>query len=186
MPNLLLPNPPKPANITPRLLTAGLSHGRPDGPERRKCTRPERFHRRRVLHQAARRPWRLSYSGRAPGSGHPLREAGSFPKEPDVERSGLFLYYGANKKSAACDIESESGRRRVRDLASGADIVVESFTPGGLDGLIRSRRHIALRLWSLFLPASPLSRGRRRTAPLWCIRRGGRECAGSVYSRPNS
>ena len=120
-----------------------------------------------------------------PGSGHPLRKAGPFPKDPDVERSGLFLYYGANKKSVACDIESETGRGRIRDLASCADIVVESFAPGHLDDLVRSRRHIALRLWTLSPPASPLSPGRRRTALLWCIRRGGPGCAGSGCSPPN-
>ena len=70
-----------------------------------------------------------------PGSGHPLREAGPFPKEPNIKSSGLFLYYGANKKSIACDIESESGLQRVRDLASDANILVESFAPGHLDAL---------------------------------------------------
>ena len=70
-----------------------------------------------------------------PGSGHPLRDAGPFSKDPDIERSDLFLYYGANKKSVACDIESESGQRRVRDLVPDADIVVESFAPGHLDAL---------------------------------------------------
>ena len=70
-----------------------------------------------------------------PGSGHPLREAGPYSKDPDIESGGLFLYYGANKKSVVCDIESESGRRRVRYLASQADVVVESFAPGRLDAL---------------------------------------------------
>ena len=70
-----------------------------------------------------------------PNSGHPLRNAGPFSGEPDIERSGLFLYYGANKKSVACDIESEAGQQRVRDLASQADVVVESFAPGYLDAL---------------------------------------------------
>ena len=70
-----------------------------------------------------------------PGSGHPLREAGPFSKDLDIEGSGLFLYYGANKKSVVCDIETESGQRTVRDLASGAEIVVESFAPGHLDAL---------------------------------------------------
>ena len=64
-----------------------------------------------------------------PGSGHPLRETGPFSGEPDIERSGLFLYYGANKKSLVCDIETESGQSSVRDLASQADVVVESFAP---------------------------------------------------------
>ena len=53
-----------------------------------------------------------------PGSGHPLRGDGPLSKDPDIEGSGLFIYYGANKKSVVCDIETESGQRRVRDLAS--------------------------------------------------------------------
>ena len=48
-----------------------------------------------------------------PGSGHPLRGAGPLSKDTDIESGGLFLYYGANKKSVVCDIESESGQRRV-------------------------------------------------------------------------
>ena len=70
-----------------------------------------------------------------PGSGHPLRNTGPFSGDPDIERSGLFLYYCVNKKSLVCDIESESGRQMVRDLASDADILVESFAPGHLDAL---------------------------------------------------
>ena len=70
-----------------------------------------------------------------PGSGHPLRNTGPFSKDPDIESGGLFPYYGANKKSVVCDIETESGQRRVLDLASHADIVVESFAPGHLDAL---------------------------------------------------
>ena len=70
-----------------------------------------------------------------PGSGHPLRGDGPLSKDPDIEGSGLFIYYGANKKSVVCDIETESGQRTVRDLASRADIVVESFAPGHLDAL---------------------------------------------------
>ena len=48
-----------------------------------------------------------------PGSGHPLRGDGPLSKDPDIEGSGLFIYYGANKKSVVCDIETESGQRRV-------------------------------------------------------------------------
>ena len=68
-----------------------------------------------------------------PGSGHPLRQAGPYAAGTDIDSSGMFLYYGANKRSVACDIESNAGRERVRDLASRADILVESFQPGYLD-----------------------------------------------------
>ncbi len=70
-----------------------------------------------------------------PGSGHPLRQAGSYSAGTDIDSSGLFLYYGANKWSVVCDIETITGRERVRDLASRADIFVESFQPGYLDSI---------------------------------------------------
>ena len=36
-----------------------------------------------------------------PGSGHPLREAGPFPKEPDIESSGLFLYTEPTRRASS-------------------------------------------------------------------------------------
>ena len=70
-----------------------------------------------------------------PGSGHPLRHTGPYSGEPGTESSGMFLYYGANKRSIVCDLESEAGRGRVLGLASEADILVESFEPGYLDAI---------------------------------------------------
>ena len=70
-----------------------------------------------------------------PGSGHPLRHTGPYAAEPDLESSGMFLYYGANKRSVVCDLESEVGRERVRRLVSNADILVESFEPGYMDSI---------------------------------------------------
>ena len=69
------------------------------------------------------------------GSGHPLRRTGPYVGTADIESSGMFLYYGANKRSIACDLESEAGRERVLGLASNADILVESFRPGYLDSI---------------------------------------------------
>ena len=70
-----------------------------------------------------------------PGSGHPLRYTGPYAGTHDIESSGMFLYYGANKRSIACDLGSEAGRDRVLGLASSADILVESFQPGYLDSI---------------------------------------------------
>lgn len=70
-----------------------------------------------------------------PGSGHPLRHAGPYQDAPHIEKSGLFLYYAASKKSIACDIESGNGRERIRGLAADADVVVEGFNPGYLDSI---------------------------------------------------
>ncbi len=70
-----------------------------------------------------------------PGSGHPLRHAGSYCDDSHIEKSGLFLYYAANKKGIVCDLESERGRERIRQLAAEADVVVEGFAPGYLDSI---------------------------------------------------
>ena len=70
-----------------------------------------------------------------PGSGHPLRHTGPYRDAAHIEKSGLFLYYGANKRSVVCDLDTERGRERVRRLASDADVVVEGFAPGYLDSI---------------------------------------------------
>lgn len=70
-----------------------------------------------------------------PQTGHPLRHSGPYRDAPHLERSGLFLYYAANKKSVVCDLESEDGRERVRRLAANADVLVEGFAPGHLDSI---------------------------------------------------
>ena len=64
-----------------------------------------------------------------------LHQAGPYSACTDIDSSGMFLYYGANKRSVVCDIEAYAGRERVRDLASCADIFVESFQPGYLDSI---------------------------------------------------
>ena len=70
-----------------------------------------------------------------PGSGHPLRHTGPYSAASDIDSSGMFLYYGANKRSIVCDLESDAGRERVRGLVSQADVIVESFQPGYLDSI---------------------------------------------------
>ena len=70
-----------------------------------------------------------------PGSGYPLRHTGPYRDAPHTEKSGLFLYYAANKKSIVCDLESERDRERIRRLATEADVVVEGFTPGYPDSI---------------------------------------------------
>ena len=67
--------------------------------------------------------------------GHPLRHAGPYSADPGMDSSGMFLHYGANKRSIVCDVESDAGRGRVHGLASEADILVESFEPGYLDSI---------------------------------------------------
>ncbi len=78
-----------------------------------------------------------------PGSGHPLRRAGPYRDAPHIEKSGLFHYYAANKRSLVCDLESENGRERVRQLAEDADVVVEGFAPGYMDLIGLGYDHLA-------------------------------------------
>lgn len=58
-----------------------------------------------------------------PPGGSPLRSGSAFP----------FLARG--KKSIVLDLHDAAGRDTVRNLAAGADVVIESFRPGALDGL---------------------------------------------------
>ena len=71
-----------------------------------------------------------------PPGGHPLRFHGPFPDgKEDPEKSGLFLHLCANKGGLTLDVESESGRARVLELAGQADLVVETFKPGRMEAL---------------------------------------------------
>ena len=70
-----------------------------------------------------------------PKTGHPLRHTGPYANDPHIDKSGLFLYYAANKKSVVCDLESERGRERIESLVADADVVVEGFEPGYLDSI---------------------------------------------------
>ncbi|MBM4414945.1 MAG: CoA transferase [Chloroflexi bacterium] len=60
-----------------------------------------------------------------PPDGDATRHAGPFPGGAfDVERSGLSLYLNINKRSIAVALESDTGREAVRELASGADLLI--------------------------------------------------------------
>jgi formyl-CoA transferase len=43
--------------------------------------------------------------------------------------------YGRNKKSLCVDLHTERARELVLELAAGADLFVESFRPGALEGM---------------------------------------------------
>ncbi len=47
-----------------------------------------------------------------------------------------FLVWNRGKESVVADLRTEAGRARVRELAAGADIVVEGFSPGVADGWV--------------------------------------------------
>ena len=63
------------------------------------------------------------------------RALGPFPGgEPHPEKSGTFLYFNTNKRSVVLDLKG-GGVEAMSALVEWADIVVESFKPGVLDGL---------------------------------------------------
>ena len=71
-----------------------------------------------------------------PSRGDLSRQLGPFARdEPHPEKSGLFFYLNCNKRSVVLDLKTEAGRRDLLALAARADLVVESFAPGTLDGL---------------------------------------------------
>ena len=68
-----------------------------------------------------------------PGVGDRARRLGPyFGGIPGPDRSTVFAYLNANKRSLELDLDSDGGRRALRELAGNADIVVESFSPGYL------------------------------------------------------
>jgi crotonobetainyl-CoA:carnitine CoA-transferase CaiB-like acyl-CoA transferase len=61
-----------------------------------------------------------------PGRGDRARAAGPFPQGvPHPERSGLFLYLNANKRSVTLDPATPPGQRLLARLAEWCDILVE-------------------------------------------------------------
>lgn len=71
-----------------------------------------------------------------PGEGDPARHVGPFKDNvPDPETSVLFLYLNAGKKSVTLNLQSRQGVTILQDLVRGADVLVESFTPGHLPSL---------------------------------------------------
>jgi crotonobetainyl-CoA:carnitine CoA-transferase CaiB-like acyl-CoA transferase len=66
----------------------------------------------------------------SPGDGDPLR------RWRKLHRGTSLWWYSIsrNKRSLALDLKAEEGRRTVRELARTADVVVENFRPGTLEG----------------------------------------------------
>ncbi|MFN3973865.1 MAG: CaiB/BaiF CoA transferase family protein [Dehalococcoidia bacterium] len=71
-----------------------------------------------------------------PPQGSPLRRSGPFPGEiPNPEASGPFLYLGAGKESITLNLHTATGRFLFRHLLERADVLLEDFPPGALEGL---------------------------------------------------
>ncbi|MGE0540578.1 MAG: CaiB/BaiF CoA transferase family protein [Dehalococcoidia bacterium] len=70
-----------------------------------------------------------------PRGGDSSRMVGPFPGDyPDPESSGLFLYLNTAKQSVTIDPVTPSGSALVRQIATSADVLLESYPPGTLDG----------------------------------------------------
>lgn len=71
-----------------------------------------------------------------PPGGDPARNVGPFYRDiHDPEKSLYWFAYNNNKRGITLNIETARGRDLFRELAKTADVVVESFRPGYLDGL---------------------------------------------------
>jgi len=71
-----------------------------------------------------------------PPGGHPARRIGPFyHDETDAEKSLYFWNLTTSKRSITLNLEDGDGRDLLRRLVRTADVVVETFPPGYLDGL---------------------------------------------------
>src|SRR5215207_779379 len=73
-----------------------------------------------------------------PPAGDPSRRRGPF-RDPsaasDPEASGFSMYLNAGKRGITLDLEGAAGREALLNLATGVDVLIESFPPGALDAL---------------------------------------------------
>lgn len=68
--------------------------------------------------------------------GSPARRLGPFSEDDVRPENSLFWWaYAANKRSITLDIETVDGANILRKLATEADFLIESFSPGYLSGL---------------------------------------------------
>ena len=71
-----------------------------------------------------------------PDGGDPARTMAPFHHdEPHLEKSGMFLFLNANKRSVTLDLKNTLGRRILEELVRSVDILVESFSPRVMPGL---------------------------------------------------
>ncbi len=71
-----------------------------------------------------------------PPGGDPARRIGPFVDDiPHPDRSLFFWHYNTNKRGITSNLDTPEGRDLFRRLVATADIVIETFSPGHLDGL---------------------------------------------------
>jgi crotonobetainyl-CoA:carnitine CoA-transferase CaiB-like acyl-CoA transferase len=65
-----------------------------------------------------------------PPGGDLTRRRGPFPNDqPDPEKSGIFIYLNANKRSVVADLKTAEGRELLGRLLEGADILIHNVPP---------------------------------------------------------
>ncbi|MFH1484616.1 MAG: CoA transferase [Chloroflexota bacterium] len=68
--------------------------------------------------------------------GDESRQHGPFPKDvPHPERSGLFIYLNTSKLGITLDTEVATGRKLFKELARGADVLIENSPPKAMKKL---------------------------------------------------
>lgn len=70
-----------------------------------------------------------------PPSGSEQRFIGPFVPGLGTEGSVFFWYHNLNKRSITANLETNDGVRAVRDLAETADVLIEGYPVGHLEGL---------------------------------------------------
>ena len=71
-----------------------------------------------------------------PPGGSPARNIGPFHGDDPLPDKSLFWWaYAANKRSITLDLERKDGRALLEKLVAEADFLIESFSPGYMEGL---------------------------------------------------
>ena len=71
-----------------------------------------------------------------PPGGDPVRFLPPFAgDQPGPDRSLRWLAYNSNKSSVVIDIETDSGRQQLLNMARSADVMLDSFEPGHLSAI---------------------------------------------------
>lgn len=69
-----------------------------------------------------------------PPGGDPTRKIGPFFRgQPHREKSLYWFHFNTNKRSITLNLQTVDGRELFKRISSKADIVVETFAPGGMD-----------------------------------------------------
>jgi crotonobetainyl-CoA:carnitine CoA-transferase CaiB-like acyl-CoA transferase len=79
-----------------------------------------------------------------PGFGDVSRRIGPFPgDDPHAEKSGMYLTLNTGKRSVTLDLSTRTGQELLLQLAARADLIVESYRPGTLEGWGLSAERLA-------------------------------------------